>query len=137
MLLRRFGKVSLAVLALLVLPVAGFAQTTTSSIQGYVTDPGGTAVAGAEIVVMHVATSTTSTTRTNSSGAYSFRGLSVGGPYVATLSGSAEFGEERIEDIYLLLSESYVLNLVTRTTEIEEVIVYASQQEAFLRSTDA
>jgi len=126
-------QISLAVLALLALPVAGFAQTTTSSIQGTVVDSGGTAVAGAEIVIVHVATGTTSKTQTNSSGNYGVRGLRVGGPYVATLSRSSEFGEEQIEDIYLLLSEPYVLNLVTRTTEIEEVIVYASQQEVFLR----
>lgn len=131
--LKRLGQISLAVFALLALPVAGFAQTTTSSIQGNVVDPGGTAVAGAELVIVHVATGTTSTTQTNSSGTYGVRGLRVGGPYVATLSRSPEFGEERIEDIYISLSEPYVLNLVTRTTEIEEIIVSASQQEVFLR----
>jgi outer membrane receptor for ferrienterochelin and colicin len=127
------GKISLAVLVLLALPVAAFAQTTTSSIQGTVVGPDGAAVAGAEIVIVHVATGITSTTRTNSSGIYAVRGLHVGGPYVATLSGSSEFGEEQIKDIFILLSEPYVLNLVTRNTAIEEVVVYASQQEVFLR----
>ncbi|MGI9221975.1 MAG: carboxypeptidase regulatory-like domain-containing protein, partial [Woeseiaceae bacterium] len=133
MLLKRLGMVSLAVLALLALPVAGFAQTTTSSIQGLVVDPQGAAVAGAEIAIVHVATGMTSTTRTNSTGAYELRGLRVGGPYVATLHRSTQYGEERIEDIYILLSEPYVLNLETRTTAIEEVVVHASEQDVFLR----
>ncbi len=62
-----------------------------------------------------------------------WRGLRIGGPYVATLSGTDEFGEERIEGIFISLTEPFVLHLVTRTTEIEEIIVSASQQDVFIR----
>ena len=118
---------------MLALPVAGNAQQTTSSIQGTVNDPDGNPVAGAQIVVVHQPTGTTSRTATNSSGNYSVRGLRVGGPYVATLAGSSSYGEERIEEIFISLSEPYVLNLVTRVTEIEEIVVSASQQDAFMK----
>ena len=118
---------------LITIPVAGFAQQTTSSIQGTVVDPAGNPVAGAEIVVVHQPTGTTSRTTTNEAGVYSVRGLRVGGPYVTTLRGSDRFGEERIEEIFVSLTEPYVLNLTVRTTEIEEIVVSASQQDAFLR----
>ena len=122
-----------ALLLFLVLPAASFAQQTTSSIQGTVKDASGNPVASAQIIVEHAPTGITSRTSTNATGSYSVRGLRVGGPYVATLRGTDQFGEERIEEIFISLTEPYVLHLVTRTTEIEEIIVSASQQDAFIR----
>ena len=130
---RTFARLLAIVAFVICIPVAGFAQQTTSSIQGTVTDSGGTPVAGAEIVVQHVPTGSSTTTTTNAAGTYSVRGLRIGGPYTATIKGTETYGEDRIEEIYVSLTEPYVLNLVTRTTEIEEIVVSASQQEAFLR----
>jgi outer membrane receptor for ferrienterochelin and colicin len=129
-------RASLAVMAAFMLlagPVVSNAQQTTSSIQGNVTDADGNPVAGAQITVVHEPTGSTSRTTTNAAGVYSVRGLRVGGPYVATLAGSTSYGEERIEQIFISLSEPYVLNLRTRETEIEEIVVSASQQSVFVR----
>lgn len=115
------------------MPVAGFAQQTTSSIQGSVSDPNGSPVAGAQITITHIPTGVTSSVTTNSGGTYRVPGLRVGGPYVATLARSSSYGEDRIEEIYVSLSEPYILNLTTRITEIEEIVVSASQQDAFVR----
>jgi outer membrane receptor for ferrienterochelin and colicin len=131
--IRRLGRVALTAIMLLAIPVAGFTQQTTSVIQGTVSNPIGNPLAGAEISVVHIPTGTTTTTRTNAAGVYRVPGLRVGGPYVATLSGTASYGEERIEEIYISLSEPYVLNLTTRETAIEEIVVSASQQDTFFR----
>ncbi len=131
--LTRLGRIAVAAIALLAVPVAGFAQITTSDIQGTVADGSGNAVAGARISVHHLPTGSTKSTQTNATGNYRVPGLRVGGPYEVTLHGTSEFGEERIEQIFIALGEPYVVNLITRTTEIEEIVVSASQQDAFLR----
>ncbi|MDA0993318.1 MAG: TonB-dependent receptor [Proteobacteria bacterium] len=131
--IRDLGRIALTAIMLLVLPVAGFAQQTTSSIQGSVNDPNGNPVAGAQITVTHMGTGITASRQTNSAGTYRVTGLRVGGPYVATLARSSSYGEDRIEQIYISLSEPYVLNLVTRVTAIEEIVVSASQQDTFFR----
>ena len=131
--LRQLSTVVLVAALFVAFPVASNAQQTTSSIQGVVSDPDGNPVANAEIVVVHGPTGSTSRTTTNSAGNYVVRGLRVGGPYVANLKSSSSYGEERIEQIFVTLTEPYVLNLVTRVTEIEEIVVSASQQDAFIR----
>jgi outer membrane receptor for ferrienterochelin and colicin len=131
--IRHLGRIALTACMLLAIPVAGFTQQTTSTIQGSVTDAGGSPVAGAQITVTHVPTGVSTSIRTNSGGTYRVPGLRVGGPYVATLARSSSYGEDRIEEIYISLSEPYVLNLTTRVTEIEEIVVSASQQDAFVR----
>jgi len=123
---------SLAVALLLCLPMASFAQQTSSAIQGTISDPNGNPVTGAEVTVVHIPTGTTSRTQTNATGTYRVPGLRVGGPYVTTLTGTSSYGGERIEEIYISLSEPYTLNMITRTADIEEIVVSASQQDAFL-----
>ena len=68
--IRNLAQVALAAFMLLAIPVAGFTQQTTSVIQGTVSNPTGSPIAGAEISVVHVPTSTTTTTRTNAAGVY-------------------------------------------------------------------
>jgi hypothetical protein len=92
--LRQLSTVTLVAAVFVALPVASNAQQTTSSIQGTVSDPNGSPVANAEIVVVHSSTGSTSRTSTNAAGYYVIRGLRVGGPYVANLKGSSSYGEE-------------------------------------------
>ena len=130
---RQLGIVALAAFAMLAVPVASNAQETTSSIQGSVTDEGGNAVGGANLTIQHLPTGRTQSTTTNAAGGYRIAGLRVGGPYVVTLRGSTSYGEERVEDIYVSLGEPYVLNLMTRTEAIDEIIVSSSQQDITYR----
>ena len=93
------------------------------SITGTVSDDAGNGLSGATITALHVPTGVSRSTTTNSTGAYRFSGLRIGGPYVVELAGSSVYGGERVEQISIGLGEAYKLDLTTRTTEIEEIVV--------------
>jgi hypothetical protein len=61
-----------------ILSVAGYAQTTTASITGTVTDPTGAAIADAKIVATNIATALTYSVQANSAGVYNLPFLPVG-----------------------------------------------------------
>ena len=63
-----------------------FAQATTASLQGYVTDNNGKPLVGATVVATHLPTETTYGTVTDSNGAYRLQGLRVGAPYLIEFS---------------------------------------------------
>src|SRR6202008_2464988 len=78
------ARVSLAALAMLVVPMLALAQDT-GYISGTVTDKSGAAVAGADVLVKNTAGSLTRTTQTNTEGAYVVPGL-PGDTYDVTIS---------------------------------------------------
>ncbi|MCB1629733.1 MAG: carboxypeptidase regulatory-like domain-containing protein, partial [Xanthomonadales bacterium] len=60
---------------------SAYAQETSSSLSGSVTDTDGSAVAGATVMLMHQPSGTRSETYTGDSGTFFQGGLRVGGPY--------------------------------------------------------
>jgi outer membrane receptor for ferrienterochelin and colicin len=91
--------------AAVVAPAAAYAQETTSVIRGEVT-AGGAPVAGAEVVVTHVPSGTTSRSTTGSDGAFSAAGLRVGGPYTVTVTAPGQEGAS-VTDIFLTAGEPF------------------------------
>src|SRR6266852_3689678 len=73
--MRRTGA---AVVVILLLAVAGFAQTFRGAINGTVTDPSDAVVASATVKATNVATAITITATTTSDGAFSFQDLPLG-----------------------------------------------------------
>ena len=119
--------VALAVLALLALPVAGFAQETTSAIRGKVYDESGTLVAGIEVVVEDMRTGVERSYATNATGSFYAAKLSVGGPYSVTVSGAQPVIVNSIAlgDIY-----SMSINMAGTVT-IDEIVVTGTTAEVF------
>src|SRR5438445_9903238 len=76
--MRRQSQWLIASLLLLLAAAPAYAQRITASIRGTVTDQSNAVVAGATVTVRNEATGLTRTTRTNSSGNYSFDELPVG-----------------------------------------------------------
>lgn len=74
---------------------AVYAQETTGSVRGQVTDENGAAVSGVTVTVTHVPTGATSTSVTGGDGYFSARGLRVGGPYRVTAS-AADFERSQV-----------------------------------------
>ena len=80
-----FKFVALAIIALFA-GVAAYAQVTTSSIAGKITDTKGGVVPGAVVIAVHVPSGTTYHAVTGGEGRYAIQGMRPGGPYVVTVS---------------------------------------------------
>jgi len=76
--------VSLAATTTIATPA--FAQETTSSVRGDVTDQNGAPIAGATVTVTHVPSGTTSTQTTDAEGGFNAAGLRLGGPFLVEVA---------------------------------------------------
>lgn len=116
---------ALAILLVLIIPVTGLAQETTSSIRVTVVGPDATPLQGVEVSITDTRTGSTRTTPSNASGLVFSRGLSVGGPYTVKAS-SSDFADQTVTDVDLRLGDTYTLVLQLGAPSMEEVIVTAA-----------
>ncbi len=116
---------------LLLLTTAGFAQVTTSKIQGTVTDSAGP-LEGVNIVVKHLPTGTVSGTVSQFTGDYSIINLRVGGPYTITFS-YVGYKDVVFNDIYLDLGKTTNIDVVmqSESNQLEEVVITATKDNTF------
>ena len=91
--------------AVIVAPATAFAQETTSSVRGQVTS-GGAPVGNAQVTIVHEPSGTTSTTDSDSSGAFSASGLRVGGPYSIEVSADG-YDTIKVTDLHLTAGEAF------------------------------
>ncbi len=63
-----------------------YSQVTTSAMNGTVVDQNGSALPGANVIVVHISSGTQYGTSTRPDGKYNLLGLRVGGPYKITVS---------------------------------------------------
>jgi outer membrane receptor for ferrienterochelin and colicin len=110
---------------LLVMSALSFAQVTTSSVSGRVTD-GKETLIGATVKAIHEPSGTTYGTVTNSEGRYAIQGMRTGGPYRVEIDylGFTEYVKDKV---YLQLGETYVLNaqLSESAVLLNELVVTA------------
>jgi len=87
-----------------------YAQVTTSSMSGKVSEKDGTGVAGATIIATHTPSGTKYYSVTDNNGNYRIPNMRVGGPYevTATLLG---YADAKSDGAYLKLGENFVRNL--------------------------
>ena len=110
-------------LFLTILPLAVFAQVTTASIAGTVTDSNNTAIVGATVVAVNRATGVTYGTSANVDGKYHLDGLKVGGEYVVTFS-CVGYITSAIDKIYPALGQTVELNTTLKDQpSIDSVVV--------------
>src|SRR5215217_1536690 len=122
---RLAGGAAVTVLALAAAS-AVYAQETSGSIRGRVTDEAGAPLSGATITVRHEPTGTTAASVTNADGSFYARGLRVGGPYTVTASsGSLETGKLTIGAIGIGEAGNADIVLYS-TSSVEELVVTAS-----------
>lgn len=106
-------------------PVQTVAQQITSGVRGVVTDPNGSPVADATVTITDSRTGRATVTSTGSSGAFQVSGLTVGGPYTVFID-TATMQDERIENLFLSLSDTANLNIQLSSGPLEQVIVTAA-----------
>ena len=127
--LAAFKHVSVAAFAAIVLlaaPVASNAQETTTAVRGVVTTPAGDPAAAQSVTITDTRTGATRATTTNDSGAFSIRGLPVGGPYTIVVQ-SSQYQDARVTDVYTNLSAAASFNIALGAADqaIEEIVVTA------------
>lgn len=112
---------------------AAFGQgTTTSSINGRVTDTTGETLPGATVVAIHTPSGSRYGNMTSSDGFYRLPNMRVGGPYTVTVT-FIGYKEYKQENIFLTLGQSFRLNakLSETSVSLEAVEVVADRGGIF------
>ena len=127
---------SLAVLVLLS-GVIAYAQVTTSSMSGRITDAAGP-VPGAAVVAVHQPTGTQFYSITDAKGYYRLNNITAGGPYTVTVS-CMGYADAAYTGISVALSDNLVLDveLSEETLTLEGVVVSAEGRTSNMRSDRA
>ena len=131
-------KKSLQLFLMLLLPAVLFAQVTTSSITGRITDNNGAGLEGASITATHTPSGTVYKTVSRGGGLFDLSGLRVGGPYILLVN-YVGFNPQRIEDIQLQLGESYdvVIDMSESATDAGRDVVVTSVRSGISVKTGA
>ena len=98
-----------------------YAQSTSASLGGTVTDAQGQPATGAEITITHSASGTVSHVTADAAGRYSARGLRVGGPYTITITKDGQ--TEKRENVYLQIGDANTVSASLIPSESLETIV--------------
>ena len=101
-----------------------FAQNTASSLRVVVTDANGAAAGGVRVNVTHVPTGRSQVIASSTQGIATMRGLAVGGPYEVSVVGGSDYAADVIQNVYLELDKTAVIDLAVRPV-IEEITVTA------------
>ncbi len=112
---------------------AAFGQgTTTSSINGRVTDASGETLPGATIVAVHTPSGSRYGNITNGDGYYRIPNMRVGGPYTVTVT-FVGYQEFKKENVYLTLGQAFKINaqLTETSVSLEAVEVVADRNNVF------
>jgi outer membrane receptor protein involved in Fe transport len=131
----RLGCKTLFLLAAIVLLPVGhaYAQGTTGSITGIVTDAQGQPVPGALVTAVHGPSGTTYSATTNTDGRFFIPGMRVGGPYkvTTTLSG---FQTQVQENITISLGVAQDVAFSLKIATFEETVTVSAVSDPILSS---
>jgi len=129
---RFFTGKTLALFVLLLCGTSLYAQVTTSTISGVVTDKSGEPLIGATVVATHTATNTRYGTATNASGRFTLPAVRVGGPYSVTVSYT---GYESMTQNGIYTSLGTAANVDFQVQEagavLDEVTILANRNDIF------
>ena len=125
-------KCLLSSLAAMILVVSAYAQVTTSSMNGHITDSKGESVVGATVVAVHVPSGTQYYAVANADGQYAINGMRAGGPYTIEVS-CMGFHSATYTDVTLNLGEPYGLDavMIEDTQLLAEAIVISTASTKF------
>ena len=132
----KFLKALVAVLATILCVSPAFAQVTTSSVSGIVTDENGAPLEGSVIIAVHTPTGSQYYAVANSSGQYFINGMRTGGPYEVEIS-FLGMEARRYTDITLKLGETYEINASLKATNELDAVVVVSESSFNASKTGA
>ncbi len=113
---------------LILLSVSAYAQVTTASLGGLVSDDQGQAMIGATVIAEHVPTGSKYVVTTFDNGRFSIKNMRVGGPYTVSID-YIGFSTPAQENIFLELGQKENLTFILGEEGItaDEVVITASQ----------
>jgi hypothetical protein len=128
----QFLKKGFAALVAALVGITAFAQVTTSSLSGKITDAGGAAVPGAAVVAVHTPSGTQYYAVVNAEGHYTINGMRPGGPYTVEVS-CLGYQTVKYTDITLQLAESYALSSTLKddSQTLSEAVVVSTASSKF------
>ena len=108
------------------------AQTTTSKINGIITDTAGETLFGANIVALHTPTGTVSGTTALDNGRYALSNLRIGGPYTISVS-YLGYKSKKITNVFLTLGKTTNINVVLSedSNTLEEIVISSGKNTVF------
>jgi hypothetical protein len=125
--MRKFTKVFIVGVAILVMQIATQGQTTTGSLTGTVTDPGNAVVGGASVTVTNVTTGAERTGVTNSSGGFDFQTL-LPGTYTISVEASG-FKKAIVRDVIVSVAQTAQLTIPLEIGLANETVTVTTTQE--------
>jgi hypothetical protein len=122
----------LLIVSLWFVSLGAWAQVTTSSLTGIVTDTKGEPLPGATIVATHTPSGTNYGTVALASGTYTIPGMRVGGPYTVKVT-FVGYKDQTFENIYLSLgvAANVKAQLEDASTELNEVVITSDRNDIF------
>lgn len=123
---------ALIFMALLLSCATVFAQVTTSTITGLVSDKNGEALIGATVIATHVQSGTRYGTSTNENGRFTIPAVRVGGPFSVVVSYTGYEAQAR-ENVYTNLGTATNLSFQMQesATALDEAVVLANRNDIF------
>ena len=120
-------------LAAMAFAVSAYAQVTTASLGGRVTDASGESVPGAAVVAVHQPSGSQYYGLTNAEGRYNITGMRSGGPYSVEVS-CMGYQKVTYTDVTLQLAEVYALNAQLNDDKLmlSEAIVISNASSKFV-----
>ena len=130
--MRQTIKRALAAIAAILVGVSAFAQVTTSSMSGKISDAQGEAVPGAAVVAVHTPSGTQYFAVANAEGYFNINGMRAGGPYSVEVS-CLGYQSVTYTDVTLQLAENYALNatMADDSEMLSEAIVISTAASKF------
>ena len=122
----------LTAVAVMLVGISAFAQVTTSSLNGKVSDSTGEPVVGAAVIAVHTPSGTQYYAVANAEGRFAINGMRSGGPYSVEVS-CLGYQTVTYTDITLLLGEAYSLNaeMPDDTQMLSEAIIISTASSKF------
>lgn len=123
-----YAAVALIPLAVLSAHVSWAQGTTTSAMNGIITDQSGAGLPGATVIAVHTPTNTQYVAPTNSEGRFNIQNMRVSGPYTVRVTFIGYTDAVR-ENIFLTLGQNQRLdiNMSEATQQLSEVVVTGRQ----------
>lgn len=128
----------LSTVSAMLLAVSAYAQFTTSTLTGRITDESGEPLAGAAVIAIHTPSGSQYFAIANDEGYYTIQGMRPGGPYEVTTS---LIGCQTVKynDITLSLSETFNCDITLSSDSqlLDEVVVIATSSKFANEKTGA